>query len=132
MNNTRSDQCGKGTGLELLGPSTYEYFGKSSNNLRVSNLHKLLRGELPSNYHEHKDYLSEKHWSDREPAFAAAFRWIHQGNKLAEFDGWKEEDWLYGKKILENCPWGYNCRTQTHNVYHALRLNHLCEPTKSA
>ncbi|THV02985.1 hypothetical protein K435DRAFT_775164 [Dendrothele bispora CBS 962.96] len=149
------DQCGRETGLELLGPSTYGYFDKSSEILNATSIHNLLKGKLPRNHREHGRYLSEARWSDGEPAFTAAFRWIHQGHKLAEFDGWKEEDWLCeccmvgilrehlhlwlldlkvqnGEKILENCWWGYNCRTQTHSSHHASRLNHLCEQTRFA
>ncbi|THU76448.1 hypothetical protein K435DRAFT_813400, partial [Dendrothele bispora CBS 962.96] len=97
------DQCGRETGLELLGPSTYGYFDKSSEILNVSCIHNLLKGKLPFNYREHFIYLSEERWSDGEPAFTAAFRWIHQeGHKLAEFDGWKEEDWLCDEWICSS------------------------------
>ncbi|KAJ3904684.1 hypothetical protein F5879DRAFT_954081 [Lentinula edodes] len=32
--------------------------------------------------------------------------------------------------LAENCWYGYNCRTQTHNLAHAQKLNHLCEQTR--
>ncbi|KAF8230080.1 hypothetical protein L208DRAFT_141033 [Tricholoma matsutake] len=73
--------------------------------------------------------------------------------RTSEFDMWDKQDWLClqciqvilrshlhlwllerkrkaGKTIPEDCWYGYNCRTQTHSVHHASRLNHLCEPTR--
>ncbi|KIK69769.1 hypothetical protein GYMLUDRAFT_34162 [Collybiopsis luxurians FD-317 M1] len=32
--------------------------------------------------------------------------------------------------LLEDCWYGYNCRTQTHRSSHAEKLNHLCEQTR--
>ncbi|THV02987.1 hypothetical protein K435DRAFT_748382 [Dendrothele bispora CBS 962.96] len=87
------DQCNQKTGLDLLGPSTYEYFSKCSAELHVSNLPNLLINGLPINHDDYRIYLLN--WLEREPVpFDEVFQWIHQGHKLAEFDGWKEEDWL--------------------------------------
>ncbi|KAJ3766802.1 hypothetical protein FB446DRAFT_757070 [Lentinula raphanica] len=42
--------------------------------------------------------------------------------------------WRYIKSdsepLKENCWYGYDCRTQTHNRIHAQKLNHLCEQTR--
>lgn len=32
----------------------------------------------------------------------------------------------------EDCWWGHDCRTQHHNLDHARKLNHVCEPTRRA
>ncbi|KAH8823312.1 hypothetical protein DL96DRAFT_1713736 [Flagelloscypha sp. PMI_526] len=69
-------------------------------------------------------------------------------------DDWKREDWLceaclidltktampkwwINKKIeqgdpvpSENCSYGWNCQTMTHNSVHASRLNHFCKPMR--
>ncbi|KAH8823317.1 hypothetical protein DL96DRAFT_1683440 [Flagelloscypha sp. PMI_526] len=69
-------------------------------------------------------------------------------------DDWKKEDWLcetclvkliktitprwwINKKIdrgepipSEDCWYGWNCETMTHNSDHASKLNHFCEPTR--
>ncbi|KAH8823316.1 hypothetical protein DL96DRAFT_270126 [Flagelloscypha sp. PMI_526] len=69
-------------------------------------------------------------------------------------DDWRKEDWLcetclveliinttprwwINKKIergeplpLEDCWYGWNCRTMTHNSVHASKLNHFCKPTR--
>ncbi|KAH9937419.1 uncharacterized protein B0H18DRAFT_970496 [Fomitopsis serialis] len=44
--------------------------------------------------------------------------------------------WWYAKKReggapeMENCWYGYNCRTMLHRRLHASKLNHLCVPTR--
>ncbi|KAH7910115.1 hypothetical protein BJ138DRAFT_1009494 [Hygrophoropsis aurantiaca] len=73
--------------------------------------------------------------------------------KTDSYSQWDKNDWLcksclekfvtdhlhlwYGAKwqqqtqtIRDDCWYGYNCRTQTHNMVHAKKLNHWCEPTK--
>ncbi|KAH7923083.1 hypothetical protein BV22DRAFT_1036762 [Leucogyrophana mollusca] len=72
--------------------------------------------------------------------------------KTEAYDLWNKDDWIcrdcleiflknhlhlwYLEKkretgvIPENCWYGYNCRTQMHNMDHARKLNHWCEPTK--
>ncbi|KAA6325517.1 MAG: hypothetical protein EZS28_054058, partial [Streblomastix strix] len=35
-------------------------------------------------------------------------------------------------KSKPNCYWGHNCRTQSHNVGHAQRFNHLCRQTRKS
>ncbi|KDQ62628.1 hypothetical protein JAAARDRAFT_30540 [Jaapia argillacea MUCL 33604] len=83
-----------------------------------------------------------------------AFSWeimMHQMFNAAE--GWNENDWLCidcisafrkehlmgwwvnrklagGSLLLEDCWYGYNCRTQVHKEAHASKLNHLCAPTR--
>ncbi|KAJ3996684.1 hypothetical protein F5050DRAFT_1807507 [Lentinula boryana] len=48
-----------------------------------------------------------------------------------------ENLWLWWRHVKsgseplkDNCWYGYNCRTQTHNSTHAQKLNHLCEQTR--
>jgi len=36
-----------------------------------------------------------------------------------------------GKPIPEDCQWGYNCYTQTHDLKHARNWNHFCEQTET-
>ncbi|KAG1742316.1 uncharacterized protein EDB91DRAFT_306976 [Suillus paluster] len=73
--------------------------------------------------------------------------------KTSAYDAWKKEDWLCdrcseksmrdnlhiwylgekvkrGRKIREDCWYGYNCRAKTHDKRHARRPNHWCEPIK--
>ncbi|KAK7694337.1 hypothetical protein QCA50_001520 [Cerrena zonata] len=35
-----------------------------------------------------------------------------------------------GYQAVDDCWYGYNCRTQTHKWAHAQKLNHLCVPTR--
>ncbi|KAJ3729222.1 hypothetical protein C8R42DRAFT_157915 [Lentinula raphanica] len=49
----------------------------------------------------------------------------------------RENLWVWWRHIKassetlkENCWYGYNCRTQTHSIAHASKLNHLCEQTR--
>ncbi|KAL1744596.1 hypothetical protein HDZ31DRAFT_38350, partial [Schizophyllum fasciatum] len=52
---------------------------------------------------------------------------------LAEFlpRWWLDHQRKAGATIpQENCWYGWNCRTQTHSVHHATRLNHFCKPTR--
>ncbi|KAF8898837.1 hypothetical protein BD779DRAFT_1485777 [Infundibulicybe gibba] len=74
--------------------------------------------------------------------------------KVTGFESWTPQDsfcencmanfirshihlWLLERKriaaepILEDCWYGYDCRTQTHRLPHATRLNHLCEPSRT-
>ncbi|KZT06333.1 uncharacterized protein LAESUDRAFT_812919 [Laetiporus sulphureus 93-53] len=43
---------------------------------------------------------------------------------------WRAKKEEAGIPILEDCWYGYNCRTQSHKEQHAKRLNHLCVPTR--
>ncbi|KAI0639121.1 hypothetical protein C8Q77DRAFT_1079530 [Trametes polyzona] len=43
---------------------------------------------------------------------------------------WRQERLTLGKPLLEDCWYGYNCRTMTHRASHATKLNHLCKPTR--
>ncbi|KAF7313172.1 hypothetical protein MKEN_01003600 [Mycena kentingensis (nom. inval.)] len=47
------------------------------------------------------------------------WRWWH-----AE---WQKRGWT---PPSDDCWYGYNCNTQTHNHVHAAKLNHLCPPTR--
>ncbi|KIY63486.1 hypothetical protein CYLTODRAFT_426059 [Cylindrobasidium torrendii FP15055 ss-10] len=39
---------------------------------------------------------------------------------------------LRGDRLLEDCWWGYNCRTMVHKPAHEEKLNHLCPQTRFA
>ncbi|KAH8823221.1 hypothetical protein DL96DRAFT_266684 [Flagelloscypha sp. PMI_526] len=69
-------------------------------------------------------------------------------------DDWKKDDWVCEKCLVElvkvsipkwwinkksergepvpseDCWYGWNCRTMTHNGSHASKLNHFCKPTR--
>ncbi|KAH9922015.1 uncharacterized protein BXZ73DRAFT_104272 [Epithele typhae] len=43
---------------------------------------------------------------------------------------WKVTKEKNGAPVLDDCWYGYNCRTMTHREAHATKLNHLCTPTR--
>ncbi|KAH8823220.1 hypothetical protein DL96DRAFT_1616969 [Flagelloscypha sp. PMI_526] len=69
-------------------------------------------------------------------------------------DDWKKDDWVCEMCLIElvkisipkwwinkkeeqgepmpsqDCCYGWNCRTMTHNDSHASKLNHFCKPTR--
>ncbi|KZV70319.1 hypothetical protein PENSPDRAFT_445901 [Peniophora sp. CONT] len=45
---------------------------------------------------------------------------------------WLDRKRADGKTIPDDCWYGYECRTQTHKLDHAGKLNHFCRPTRGA
>ncbi|KAI0724267.1 hypothetical protein C8T65DRAFT_714455 [Cerioporus squamosus] len=43
---------------------------------------------------------------------------------------WRQTKEKNGAPHQDDCWYGYNCRTMTHRSSHALKLNHLCTPTR--
>ncbi|TFK93573.1 hypothetical protein K466DRAFT_478404 [Polyporus arcularius HHB13444] len=43
---------------------------------------------------------------------------------------WRQTKEKNGAPHVDDCWYGYNCRTMTHRSSHALKLNHLCTPTR--
>ncbi|KAI0336114.1 hypothetical protein GY45DRAFT_1239335 [Cubamyces sp. BRFM 1775] len=43
---------------------------------------------------------------------------------------WREAKRQGGAPAQDDCWYGYNCRTMTHRSAHAMKLNHLCKPTR--
>ncbi|KAH9922019.1 uncharacterized protein BXZ73DRAFT_104276 [Epithele typhae] len=43
---------------------------------------------------------------------------------------WKVTKAKNGAPVLDDCWYGYNCRTMIHQQAHATKLNHLCTPTR--
>jgi len=116
--------------------------------------HRLLPSFLKGNlaFSVTEQALLREQIDDSGFTYKVLLQEIHSVRTSA-FDGWDEQDWLClgcineiiqshlhlwllerkknsGKQILEDCWYGYSCRTQTHSMHHAARLNHLCEPTR--
>ncbi|KIK94613.1 hypothetical protein PAXRUDRAFT_827819 [Paxillus rubicundulus Ve08.2h10] len=132
---------------QLWSPSTWDFFrGTWPSSL----MHSQLKGNLPGNiavmsYLRFNDPWTNSSYSD---LISQVFEY-----KKDEYALWARDDplctgcmkkilrehihlWFVGEKrkggdiVPEDCWYGYNCRTQTHNATHAAKLNHFCEPTR--
>ncbi|THV03001.1 hypothetical protein K435DRAFT_962671 [Dendrothele bispora CBS 962.96] len=140
------DQCKIPTGFDLLGPSTYDFIYASRPH--QDNLSYFLKGKLSR---VDRSCLYKNSDAARYPKIMETI--FNDDIKRPEFSTWKKEDWLCkncmenylrehlhlwlldlkkqeGETIPEDCWYGYNCRTMTHNLQHAQKLNHLCAPSR--
>ncbi|TBU64777.1 hypothetical protein BD310DRAFT_943770 [Dichomitus squalens] len=74
------------------------------------------------------DTYSEEHWSTDEWYCLACIKDLYRQRFLPWWRKTKES--AHGATAQEDCWYGYNCRTMTHKNAHALKLNHLCKPTR--
>ncbi|OJA17762.1 hypothetical protein AZE42_04860 [Rhizopogon vesiculosus] len=138
-------QCKSDKGLELWGPSNWSYFRA---NPIFHAIPHLLKGYLSLNNADIGHFKSIVQETPPEQLIEGLFEY-----KTLAYDIWSKEDWLceqclekfmrehlhlwyvgqmikQGLAIPENCWYGYNCRTQTHRLAHAKKLNHWCAPIR--
>ncbi|KAG2126739.1 hypothetical protein BD769DRAFT_1461894 [Suillus cothurnatus] len=143
----RCSQCQSDTvqGLDLWGPSNWSYLWGSQPHHSMT---QLLKGRVGANLADRTDFLTVSQEIPAEELVGGLFDY-----KSSAYLTWNKADWLcsqclekfirdhlhiwyLGQKIKrgdvipDNCWYGYNCRTQTHRLAHAQKLNHWCEPTK--
>ncbi|KAI0322318.1 hypothetical protein OF83DRAFT_1094673 [Amylostereum chailletii] len=143
------DQCGQVHGHNLWNESNWDllYGALSPNDI----LMHCIPGLLPRNIVD-KDRLRE-HFNAQTfllPVFLdALFEGAHARGEGLSKDKWLCMDcvktfitrhicfwWVNTKQQAgesipdESCWYGWNCRTQTHSMHHAGRLNHYCKPTR--
>lgn len=140
-------QCQSDTakGLDLWGPSNWSYLWDKQS---LHSITQLLKGRLSANLADNVRFLTVLRETPAEELVGGLFDY-----KTPAYLTWKKADWLCsqclekfmrdhlhiwylgqkvkrGHLIPDNCWYGYNCRTQTHRLAHAQKLNHWCEPTK--
>ncbi|KAG1841147.1 hypothetical protein DFJ58DRAFT_809095 [Suillus subalutaceus] len=143
----RCSQCQSNTaqGLDLWGPSNWSYLW--GNQLHHS-IAQLLKGRVGANLADRTHFLTVSQETPAEELVGGLFDY-----KTPAYLTWNKADWLCsqclekfirdhlhiwylgqkinrGDVIPDNCWYGYNCRTQTHRLAHAQKLNHWCEPIK--
>ncbi|KAK7468956.1 hypothetical protein VKT23_003455 [Stygiomarasmius scandens] len=150
------DQCKTPTGFDLLGPSTYDFVCRPLDHPLSSHVLPIyLKGNLPRSLVD-RNFMEAQIRPPyvQETPYARITDTIFDDDiKQPEFIDWRKEDWLCarcmekylrehlhlwllslkkiaGETVPENCWYGYNCRTMTHKIHHAQKLNHLCAPTR--
>ncbi|KAG1779110.1 hypothetical protein EV702DRAFT_1090203 [Suillus placidus] len=143
----RCSQCQSDTvqGLDLWGPSNWSYLWGTP---PLHSIAQLLKGRVAANLADRAHFLTVLRETPAEELVRGLFDY-----KTPAYIAWNKADWLcpqclekfmrahlhiwyLGQKIKrgdvipDNCWYGYNCRTQTHRLAHAQKLNHWCEPTK--
>ncbi|EGN98506.1 hypothetical protein SERLA73DRAFT_183555 [Serpula lacrymans var. lacrymans S7.3] len=140
-------QCNETKGLRLWNASNWSYL---RGRILPSSLSGHLKGLLIRNVSELGPFSD----AVKLISFATLFDEIWD-QKTPSYGHWDKQDWLcddcvmvfirehlhlwwldckrkLGHPIHPDCWYGYNCRTQTHSIHHASRLNHLCEPTRGS
>ncbi|KAG1750068.1 hypothetical protein EDB19DRAFT_1677713 [Suillus lakei] len=141
----RCSQCQSDTvqGLDLWGPSNWSYlWGTAALHL----IAQLLKGYVSANLADRSHFMTVLRETPAEELVGGLFDY-----KTPAYNTWNKADWLckqclekfmrdhlhiwyLGQKVKRgdvipgNCWYGYNCRTQTHKLAHAQKLNHWCEP----
>ncbi|KAG7088760.1 hypothetical protein E1B28_012726 [Marasmius oreades] len=150
-------RCEQVKGFDLWGRTTYKFLYQQTVDLEPgTGLVTLLKGQLSRNAVESRYFRGlVKKIPDAESIYEQVVEeLLNSDYKQPEFDDWRADDslctdcltkflkenlhlWLLDKKIQagddvpkDDCWYGWNCRTQTHNADHARKLNHICEPTK--
>ncbi|KAF8073608.1 hypothetical protein FPV67DRAFT_1478596 [Lyophyllum atratum] len=142
--------CSNYQGSELWNEANWEYLMGASHSLALSALPNLVKGSLAHSISDGPALRTRI--NDPTFSYTDLLEEIHQV-RTPPYDSWNKQDWLCtactiavirdhlhlwllerkresGEQIPEDCWYGYNCRTQTHKLYHATRVNHLCEPTR--
>ncbi|KAJ7596041.1 hypothetical protein C8J56DRAFT_1043138 [Mycena floridula] len=156
-NTATGAQCAKPDGLKLFGEPNWHYLYGATPLLRVHSLPDLLKGQLKSSFTttNYLRNLDNQYSGPGIPDFYPTMMKELFDVKLPAYASWNMHDWLCtdciqrfisdnlhlwllerqrkdGVAINDDCWYGYNCRTQTHNQTHAQKLNHLCQPTRGA
>ncbi|KAG2107252.1 uncharacterized protein F5147DRAFT_698279 [Suillus discolor] len=143
----RCSQCRSDTikCLDLWGPSNWSYLWSTP---PLHSIARLLKGHVGANLADRAHFLALMCETPAEELVGGLFDY-----KTPAYSTWNKADWLCpqclenfirdhlhiwylgqkvkrGDVIPDNCWYGYNCRTQTHRLAHAQKLNHWCEPTR--
>ncbi|KAG1804713.1 uncharacterized protein HD556DRAFT_1325702 [Suillus plorans] len=143
----RCSQCRSDTVkcLDLWGPSNWGYLWGTP---PLYSIEQLLKGHVGANLADRAHFLALLCETPAEDLVGGLFDY-----KTPAYSTWNKADWLCpqclekfvrdhlhiwylgqkvkrGDVIPDNCWYGYNCRTQTHRLAHAQKLNHWCEPTR--
>ncbi|KDQ12853.1 hypothetical protein BOTBODRAFT_34001 [Botryobasidium botryosum FD-172 SS1] len=144
--NDRCHSCLAIAGMKLWGPPTWEVLYECMTPRDMCN---LLEGHLPGNPWETRRII--------EALCSGSYDYAEMMGEMMDLETdsggvWNKQEWYCmncveglfrtrfkewwlakklrdGAPALENCWYGYNCRTQQHKQHHAERLNHLCVPT---
>lgn len=132
-------------GLDLWGPSNWSYLWDTP---PLYSITQLLKGYVSANLADKAHFTTVLRETSAAELVEGLFDY-----KTPAYYTWNKEDWLcrqcleklmrdhlhiwyLGQKVKRgdvipgNCWYGYNCRTQTHKLEHAQKLNHWCEPIK--
>ncbi|KAF9464131.1 hypothetical protein BDZ94DRAFT_1257074 [Collybia nuda] len=148
--NDTCHRCHGVYGFDLYNETNWENL-RGIDSTHKWNINKYLKGNLYQSQ-SISDYLSSEVDSSTTSIHTRMLREIHD-LRVVSYDTWDKQDWLCadciveilrvhlhlwllflkkrsGEIIPDDCWYGYNCRTQIHNIRHAIRLNHLCDPTR--
>ncbi|KAH7885296.1 hypothetical protein F5I97DRAFT_1884339 [Phlebopus sp. FC_14] len=128
-------------------PTNWEYLKGVIN---PGEMHRTLKGNLPQSV----DFVEKANFINiwRLDRYSELVGEVFE-QKTDAYSGWEKEDLIciaclreflrdhlhlwyverrrkQGLNAHEDCWYGYDCRTQSHKLAHATRLNHFCEPTK--
>ncbi|KDQ62629.1 hypothetical protein JAAARDRAFT_30543 [Jaapia argillacea MUCL 33604] len=140
----KCQRCDAVKGIELWNISNFSLLKG------MAGVGSSIAADLPGRLSENGRECTSLHAHVKNPAFSWKTM-MHEMFNAAE--GWNENDWLCtdcisafrkehlmswwanrkladGSLPLEDCWYGYNCRTQVHRPFHASKLNHLCAPTR--
>ncbi|KAF9022073.1 hypothetical protein BDZ89DRAFT_1071012 [Hymenopellis radicata] len=147
--------CNHAKGINIWNESNWDYL-QGSPAFNIVNLHRLLMGRLRDTQH----ITNRLHTECSKLAVPSTSRFLSRliaqmfSLKTSNYDAWQNVDdlicteclqqfitshlhlWLLatmrsaGDPVQDDCWYGYNCRTQVHNLTHATKLNHLCAPTR--
>ncbi|KAF9264598.1 hypothetical protein L218DRAFT_1076497 [Marasmius fiardii PR-910] len=156
--NDTCSRCDEVQGFDLWGRTTYGFLYQQTTALRpATGLVTLLKSQLPHNQIESRYFGGTiTKMPDAESIYEQVVEELLDSDyKQAEFEDWQVDDWLctgcltrflkenlhlwlLDKRIQagddvpkKDCWYGWDCRTQRHNVDHARKLNHICEPTRT-
>ncbi|KAF5382585.1 hypothetical protein D9615_002789 [Tricholomella constricta] len=141
-------RCNVVRGFDLWNESNWGYLEGVSTSLNRNAIPQLVKGNFISNVLDGPNFRTRV----MNVAYTKLLNEIYQV-KTSAYDTWNKQDWLCeaciieiirshlhlwylerkrenGEQIPEDCWYGYDCRTQTHSMHHAARVNHLCAPTR--
>lgn len=145
--NEQCSRCHTEHGFDLWNESNWSLL---RGHLTPSNILSHLKGRLSANHQEVNPLRMVL--LDDDFCMADLMSELYD-IKISDYDNWDKQDLLClscveqifkchlhlwalerkrqeGQPILQDCWYGYNCRTQTHKVEHAKKLNHLCDPIR--
>ncbi|KAF8073538.1 hypothetical protein FPV67DRAFT_751678 [Lyophyllum atratum] len=137
-------------GFAIWNETSWDYLKGVSADLTVYGLRNLSKGTMLQSRVDGIALVTRL--IDRHFSYTQFLEEIHEV-RTPPYDSWNKQDWICapcfeeiirchlhlwllerkkadGVQIPEDCWYGYNCKTQVHNLDHANRRNHLCEPTR--
>ncbi|KAH8100466.1 hypothetical protein BXZ70DRAFT_148044 [Cristinia sonorae] len=156
--NAACERCGFVGGLELWGPTNLILWLRNTNVQELSS--GIFLPGLLSNNRDITDWIKNSLIFGRDDNGNSTFDFeelmnglVDIGNEREGAGRWSRDRWYCndcvgelfrrffwrwillhktkrGETIHDDCWYGYNCRTMTHRLEHARKLNHLCIPTR--